>query len=102
MIFLSPLFVQNVYAAHYAATDSSPPRIGLLGLTDPTAALAQFRAVRGDDSTAPAEVRSRAPRSLTGADVCGIAVVCGFVFGVILSLLLHIWLEPHGRKRGKY
>ncbi|KAH9934816.1 aspartic peptidase domain-containing protein, partial [Fomitopsis serialis] len=94
--------LHNVYAAHHAATDSSPPKIGLLGLTDPTAALAQFRAVRGDDSTAPAEVHSRAPRSFTGADVCGIAVVCGFVFGVILSHLLHIWLAPRGRKRSKY
>ncbi|KZT69013.1 acid protease [Daedalea quercina L-15889] len=101
---LGDTFLRNVYAAHYAATDSSPPRIGLLGTTDPTAALAQFRDARGDDSTAPAQVHPRAPRSshLTGSDVCGIAVVCGFVFGVILSLLLHMWLEPRGRKNSRY
>ncbi|KAH9842834.1 aspartic peptidase domain-containing protein [Rhodofomes roseus] len=98
---LGDTFLRNVYAVHHAATNASSHRIGLLGMTDPTAALAQFRAVRGDDTTAPGQVHSRAPRStqLTGADVCGVAVVCGFVFGVILALLLHIWLEPRSRGR---
>ncbi|KAI0736950.1 aspartic peptidase domain-containing protein [Fomitopsis betulina] len=101
---LGDTFLRNVYAAHYAAVGVSPPKVGLLGVTDPAAALTQFRAVRGEDSSAPASVHSRAPRSsqLTGADVCGIAVGCGFAFGVILSLLLHMWLAPRGRKTHRY
>ncbi|EPT05963.1 hypothetical protein FOMPIDRAFT_1026836 [Fomitopsis schrenkii] len=101
---LGDTFLRNVYAAHYAAVNASPPRVGLLGVTDPTAALTQFRAARGEDSTAPGSVHSHAPRSsqLTGADACGIAVGCGFAFGVILSLLLHMWLAPRGRKTSRY
>ncbi|KAJ6606526.1 aspartic peptidase domain-containing protein, partial [Mycena vulgaris] len=39
------VFLRNVYAVHY----TDPPVIGLLPLTDPVAALAEFRTERGPD-----------------------------------------------------
>ncbi|KAI0950285.1 hypothetical protein AcV7_008801 [Taiwanofungus camphoratus] len=100
---LGDTFLRNVYVTHHAATSGQPPMIGLLGLTDPMSAMVQFREERGDDPTPPVQVRSRAHQThvLTGADICGIAVVCGFVFGAALTCFMYMCITPR-KKRGKY
>lgn len=51
----------------------------------------------------PARVRAHAPNhNLTGADVCGIAVSCGFVFGVLLTLVWYSCIEWCAKKRRMY
>ncbi|PCH38253.1 acid protease [Wolfiporia cocos MD-104 SS10] len=101
---LGDTFLRNVYVTHHAATSSQPPMIGLLGLTDATAAMAEFRENRGDDPAPPAQVHARARRTdhLTNADICGIAVASGFAFGVILTLLFHIFTRRPKQRQGRY
>ncbi|KAI0646935.1 acid protease [Trametes meyenii] len=95
---LGDTFLRNAYVTHHAATDSQPPRIGLRGLTDPTAALAAFINDRGADPNGPAQVRAHADRSnsLTGGDVCGIATAVGFVAGAVVLVLVFTFT---GRRR---
>ncbi|EMD38491.1 hypothetical protein CERSUDRAFT_94025 [Gelatoporia subvermispora B] len=99
---LGDTFLRNVYALHHAAASGQPPRIGLLGLTDPDASLAAFRQQRGDDPNPPAKVLTNARQSqdLGGGGICGIAAAGGFVFGAILTLLL--CFRPCCGKSSKY
>lgn len=46
---LGDVFLRNVYVVHKAGDSSSPPMIGLYNLTDPEAAMKEFRADRGPD-----------------------------------------------------
>ncbi|EED78605.1 predicted protein [Postia placenta Mad-698-R] len=95
--------IQNVYVAQRVFASNQSASIGLLGTTNATSALTQFRQTRGDDSTPPARVRAHAPNhNLTGADVCGIAVSCGFVFGVLLTLVWYSCMEWRAKKRRMY
>ncbi|KAL5529282.1 hypothetical protein ACEPAG_5267 [Sanghuangporus baumii] len=49
---LGDIFLRNAYVIHNAATESSPPLIGLLGTTNDTQTHEQFEMVRGNDSSA--------------------------------------------------
>ena len=84
------LFSQNVYVTHRTGTDSQPPTIGLLGITDPGTALAAFIRERGQDPLPRAYIRSNPPgsSSLTGGEICGIATAGGFVGGVLIIVLV--------------
>ena len=83
-------FLQNVYVTHHVGTDSQTPAIGLLGITDPSAALAAFIRERGLDPLPQTYVRSNPPGSgsLTGAEICGIATASGFVGGILVIVLV--------------
>ncbi|KAL5533198.1 hypothetical protein ACEPAF_4974 [Sanghuangporus sanghuang] len=48
---LGDIFLRNAYVIHNAATESSPPLIGLLGTTNDTQTHEQFEIVRGNDSS---------------------------------------------------
>ncbi|OCH95493.1 acid protease [Obba rivulosa] len=99
---LGDTFLRNVYALHHVAANGQPPRIGLLGLTDPDASLAAFRQQRGNDPTPPAQILTNAHQSnsLGGGDICGIAAAGGFAFGAVMTLLL--CFKPCRGKVSKY
>ncbi|KAJ3483340.1 hypothetical protein NLI96_g6392 [Meripilus lineatus] len=88
---LGDSFLRNVYTIHHAATSNQPPKIGLLGMTDPVSALAQYRLERGEDPT-PSVAVIATPNSqhsgLNAAAVCGISGASGFVFGFVVSVAL--------------
>ncbi|KAG1759033.1 aspartic peptidase domain-containing protein [Suillus occidentalis] len=50
---LGAVFLRNVYAIHQGTTRSNPPMIGLLNMTDPSTALAEFTSSRGKDPAPP-------------------------------------------------
>ncbi|KZT11415.1 acid protease [Laetiporus sulphureus 93-53] len=101
---LGDTFLRNVYVTHHAAIASRPPMVGLRGLTDPVSSLAHFRQDRGNDSTSPGQIYAQPYQShdLTGADICGIATACGFVFGLFLTFIVHSCLQRYDRKRVAY
>ncbi|THH33866.1 hypothetical protein EUX98_g214 [Antrodiella citrinella] len=74
---LGDTFLRNVYAIHQVAIGDHPPQVGLLNMTDPAAALAQFTLDRGHDPTSPVPILSSAPsrpQDLGTASVWGISV----------------------------
>jgi len=50
---LGDAFLRNVHVAHHGATSTQPPLIGLLNMTDPTIAMAEFVRERGSDPSPP-------------------------------------------------
>jgi len=84
---------QNVYVIHHGANSTHSPLIGLLSLTDPVSAMAQFRLARGPDSTPPS-VQIR--RSLSGASsphtttVYTLSSICGFMGGAVLTIIFRV------------
>ncbi|CCM06230.1 uncharacterized protein FIBRA_08476 [Fibroporia radiculosa] len=101
---LGDTFLRNVYASHHAASGNQPPLVGLLGITDGSSALAQFQKTRGIDTVPPATILAQPPREdkLTGADICGIAVSCGFVFGTLFAVFAEMCCMRRRIKRAKY
>ena len=76
--------------------------VGLKGLTDPDAALQNFRSERGDDPTPAVPVLhkvSRRASGISGGAICGIAAGGGFVFGLVLMLVLSACLS---RRASRY
>ncbi|KIK45844.1 hypothetical protein CY34DRAFT_488303 [Suillus luteus UH-Slu-Lm8-n1] len=83
---LGAVFLRNVYAIHQGTTRSNPPMIGLLNMTDPSTALAEFTSSRGKDP-APPPSTLRAGSSATEVRdtvaTCVACGVCGFLIGAI-------------------
>ncbi|OAX40039.1 acid protease [Rhizopogon vinicolor AM-OR11-026] len=88
---LGDVFLRNVYVIHQGATNSAPPMIGLLSMTNPTTALAEFISSRGADPAPPPFMR-RAGFSATkmrdAVATCVVCGVCGFFIGVI-GIVIH-------------
>ncbi|KAL4250414.1 peptidase A1 family protein [Abortiporus biennis] len=85
---LGDTFLRNVYVIHHAGTSSGPPSVGLLGMTDATKALEDFRVLRGNDPTPPSHVITHPGfhmPALTAPTVCGISGVSGLLFGAIVT-----------------
>ncbi|CAL1704341.1 unnamed protein product [Somion occarium] len=89
---LGDTFLRNVYAIHHMAVDGQSPKIGLLGMTDANSSMALFRAERGDDDAPPVPVLSAVdhhPPVLGTGAILGLTAVAGFVFGALITCLLH-------------
>ena len=85
--------LQNVYIVHQAATKSKPPKVGLLGLTDPDTSMQNFRAARGDDPTGPVPVLTTGvhhSQELSAGAIYGISAAAGFVLGALLTILISL------------
>ena len=94
--------VQNVYIVHHAATSTQSPMIGLMGLTDASSSIQNFRVERGNDPNGPVPVLTNiTPRAqgLSAVAICGIAAAAGFVFGILLTAIMSLFL---GSKTNKY
>ncbi|KAL4074628.1 aspartic peptidase domain-containing protein [Scleroderma yunnanense] len=97
---LGDAFLRNVYTVHQGATSSTPPMIGLLGVTDPQSALADFQSVRGPDP-APAPNIPTIPYSdhpqsdvsaiVSMACVVGGLVVAGLVIFIYKTMRMSKW-----------
>jgi hypothetical protein len=79
-----------VYVVHHTA---HPPKLGLLGTTNVTAALAAFRALRGPDASPPvASIRPLAAAitptdGYRAAPLYGASLVAGFLVGALFMFL---------------
>ncbi|KAI0273780.1 aspartic peptidase domain-containing protein [Gloeopeniophorella convolvens] len=93
---LGATFLRNVYVTCHGTTVTSPPRIGLLALTDPSEALARFQQDRGPDTLPPISTHaSIAARSAFGhlapGAICAIVLVVSFWFGGSAVWLAEAW-----------
>lgn len=91
-----------MYIVHHAATGSQPPKVGLLGLTDPEGSMKDFRLIRGADPIGPAAVLTKATRhgpALSAVAIYSISGASGFVFGAVLTVIIYLCI---GRKVDKY
>lgn len=92
---------QNVYIVHHFGNSTQSPMIGLKGLTDPEAALSNFRLERGDDPTPPAPVLAKVTHSryaISEGAICGISAAGGFVFGAVLTVIISACLARRANK----
>ena len=99
----SLLFLKNTYVVHRAATESSPPLIGLLGTTNVTQTHEQFAMTRGSDSAA-SFAHTALPYDNTSPPTPGLilaaTVISTFVAGTGLGVLFRSRREK--RRRDKY
>ncbi len=84
---------------HHLGNASSPPLIGLLNLTDPATALANFRMARGQDTvsmgpspTQPAQTMT-AHGSTGGPAIIGISAGLSFLLGASLVVVMMLCLR---------
>jgi len=87
---LGDTFLRNVYATHHGATSNTPPRIGLLGLTDTSTAFARFRLERGYDFSSPMTARVVTPAGahsmhFVPALACGVVLLGSSLLGGLMS-----------------
>ncbi|KAG5653269.1 hypothetical protein H0H81_001429 [Sphagnurus paluster] len=91
---LGDVFLRNVYVTHHVANTTHPPLIGLLGMTDTSESMAQFRMERGPEESHTTRhwTRKHVPQAaspMTGL-VYTVSAVCGFVLGAIVTLFVTI------------
>ncbi|KAH8117268.1 acid protease [Phellopilus nigrolimitatus] len=91
------VFLRNTLVVHHAATDSSPPLIGLLGTMNATQALERFRTSRGNDTTTPPLVHAEVffnSASLPGPGlIFTAAATFAFFVGACLAIIFRIRRE---------
>jgi hypothetical protein len=87
----SLIALQNVYVIHQGATSSNPPMIGLLNMTHPSTAMAEFTASRGADSAPLPSIRRIGMEMTEAAATCVVCAVCGFFIGIAVIVLHRRW-----------
>lgn len=86
---------------HQAATPSSPPLIGLLGVTNGTEAAEQFKQLRGDDTSEPlvhADQLSRVHLTPKTRYIFPVSSVSTFLGGALFMILFRICRDRGGRR----
>jgi hypothetical protein len=72
---------QSVYATHHV---TQPPKIGLLGMTDLGAAMANFQATRGIDTAPPVTSIWPVQAAVRASDTPSTAIYAGSLAGGVL------------------
>ncbi|KAL0947401.1 hypothetical protein HGRIS_013513 [Hohenbuehelia grisea] len=96
---LGDVFLRNVYVTHHGANSTHPPLIGLLNMTDPSKALAEFRRERGPDPLPPFTGTVRVNGAISRMAVNPLPLyflssLCGFVSGAVLTALFRARWGP--------